>query len=109
MTEWRPGEFTISTDPGRIDLDVVHGCLSTSYWAAEMPNDLVARPIAHSHAFGIHHGAAQVGFSRVITNRATFAYLADVFVLEAYRGRGLAKWMMEVIVTASSRWPILGR
>ena len=98
MTEWERGEFTISTDPSRIDLDVVHGYLSTSYWAAEIPRELVARSIAHSLAFGIYQGAVQVGFSRVITDRATFAYLADVFVLEEFRGRGLARWMMEVIV-----------
>ncbi|MFI5209546.1 MAG: GNAT family N-acetyltransferase [Gemmatimonadales bacterium] len=98
MSEWRRGECTISTDPLRIDLDVVHGYLSTSYWAAEIPRELVARSIANSVAFGIYHGAVQVGFSRVITDRATFAYLADVFVLEEFRGRGLARWMMEVIV-----------
>jgi len=98
MTEWQRGEFTLSTDPSRIDLDAVHGYLSTSYWAPGIPKELVARSIAHSLAFGIYHGTAQVGFARVITDRATFAYLADVFVLERYRGRGLAKWMMEVIV-----------
>jgi GNAT superfamily N-acetyltransferase len=98
MTEWRRGEFTISTDPGRIDLDVVHGYLSESYWAPGIPRELVARSIANSLPFGIYHGPAQVGFARVITDRATFAYLADVFVLEEERGRGLGKWLMEVIM-----------
>jgi GNAT superfamily N-acetyltransferase len=98
MTEWQRGDFTISTDPARIDLDVVHGYLSASYWAPEIPRELVARSIAHSLTFGIYRGAAQVGFARVITDRATFAYLADVFVLEGSRGLGLGKWLMEVIM-----------
>jgi GNAT superfamily N-acetyltransferase len=97
MTEWQRGDFTISTDPARIDLDVVHGYLSASYWAPDIPRELVARSIAHSLAFGIYRGAAQVGFARVITDRATFAYLADVFVLEGSRGHGLGRWLMEVI------------
>jgi len=98
MTEWRHGEFTISTDPARIDLDVVHGYLSASYWAPGIPRELVARSIANSLAFGIYRGSGQVGFARVISDRATFAYLADVFVLEGERGKGLGKWLMEVIV-----------
>lgn len=97
MIEWLRGEFTISDDPSRIDLDVVHGYLSESYWAPGIPRELVARSIANSLPFGIYRGSAQVGFARVITDRATFAYLADVFVLEAERGRGLGKWLMEII------------
>ena len=88
--EWQRGEYAISTDPGRLDLSLIHDYLSHSYWAAGIPRELVARSIAGSLAFGIYHEAKQVGFARVITDRATFAYLADVFVLEAYRGRGLA-------------------
>jgi GNAT superfamily N-acetyltransferase len=91
------GEFEISTDPSRIDLAVVHGYLSASYWAKGIPLETVSRSIQNSLCFGIYRGNEQIGFARVITDRATFAYLADVFVLEAYRGRGLSKWLMECI------------
>ncbi len=91
-------DYTISTDPGRLDLDVIHGYLSRSYWAEGIPRDLIARSIANSLCFGIYHGAKQVGFARVISDKATFGYLADVFVLEEYQGRGLSKWLMEVIL-----------
>ena len=96
-TEWRRGEFTISTDRSRIDLDMVHGFLTASYWAEGIPRDVVARSLDHSLAFGLYHDQRQVGLARVVTDRATFAYLSDVFVLEAYRGQGLASWMLEVI------------
>jgi len=96
-TEWTRGEFTLSTDPGRIDLDVVHGFLTGSYWAEGIPREVVRRSIDHALPFGLYHGDRMVGFARVITDRATFAYLADVFVLEGYRGRGHARWMLEVI------------
>jgi GNAT superfamily N-acetyltransferase len=96
--ECRRGEFVISTDAARLDLQVIHEFLTTSYWAAGVPADLVKHAIAHSLAFGVYHGDSQVGFARVITDRATFAYLADVFIIEAYRGQGLAKWLVEVIV-----------
>ncbi len=109
VTDWRGGEFTISDDPSRLDIDVVHGYLSESDWAPGIPRELVDRSIANSIAFGIYRCPAEVGSARVISDRATFAYLADVFVLEEYRGRGPVKWMMEVIVTASNRWPTPGR
>lgn len=93
---WRRGEFTIDTDPARIDLDVVHGFLSTSYWSQGIPRDVVKRSIEGSLCFGVYHeGGAQVGFARAITDYTTFAYVADVFVLEPFRGQGLSKWLME--------------
>ena len=94
------GEYEIDDDPGRIDLDVVHGFLTTSYWAEGVPRDVVARSVANSLVLGLYQGrqGAQVGLTRVVTDRATFAYLCDVYVLEAHRGRGLSKWMMEAIV-----------
>lgn len=100
--EWRRGAFAISTDPARIDLAMVHGFLARSYWAEAIPLAIIERSIAGSLPFGIYErgdGAAerQVGFARVVSDRATFAYLADVFVLEEYRGRGLSKWLLEVI------------
>ncbi len=96
-TEWRRGEFTLSSDPARIDLDVAHGFLTTSYWAAGVPREVVKRSIEHALCFGLYDGDRMIGLARVITDCATFAYLSDVFVLEAYRGRGLASWMLEVI------------
>ena len=96
---WSRGAYQVSTDPARIDLDVVHGYLAQSYWAEEIPRDLVARSIEHSIPFGLYHGSRQVGFARVITDRATFAYLGDVFVLEEERGNGLGVWLMEVIMS----------
>ena len=96
--EWRQGEYLISTDVSRLDLSVVHNFLATSYWAEGIPMEVVKRSIEHSLAFGLYQGDQQIGFARVITDYATFAYLADVFVLEAHRGKGLGKWMIEVIV-----------
>jgi GNAT superfamily N-acetyltransferase len=112
--EWTRGEFTISTDPGRIDLDVVHGFLTTCYWAEGIPRDRVQKSIEHSLNFGLYHQGRQIGFARVITDHATFAYLGDVFVLEAFRGQGLARWLMEVVhahpeLQGFRRWVLLTR
>jgi len=93
------GEYLISTDRSRIDVAAVHAFLSQSYWSPGIPEDVVRRGIAGAVCFGMYHGHAQVGFARVITDQATYAYLADVYVLEAHRGRGLAKWLMEVIMS----------
>ncbi|SRR5216684_3576076 len=94
---WANRDFEISTDPARIDVAVVHGFLTNCYWAKGISLELVRRSIEHSVCFSIFHGQAQIGFARVITDRATFAYLADVFVLESHRGKGLSKWLMECI------------
>jgi GNAT superfamily N-acetyltransferase len=96
--EYRRAEYVISTDPARIDIDVVCGFLERSYWAAGIARDVVARSIEGSLNFGIYAGDAQVGFARVITDYATFGYLADVFVLEEHRGKGLSVWLMETIM-----------
>jgi GNAT superfamily N-acetyltransferase len=90
--------YTISTDRRRIDVDLVTAELGRTYWAAGMPREVVERAIAGSLCFGIYIGDAQVGFARVITDAATFAYLSDVFVLESHRGQGLGKWLIEVIL-----------
>ena len=102
---WDRDEFRIDTDRARVDLDVVHGFLTQCYWARGIPRDVVRRSIDGALCFGIYHeggadgaaGAGQVGFARVITDYTTFAYVGDVFVLEAWRGRGLSKWLMECI------------
>jgi ribosomal protein S18 acetylase RimI-like enzyme len=93
-----PDEFIVTSDPAAVDIDAVHAYLRTSYWAEGIPRDLVARAIANSIPFSVRHGARQVGFARVVTDRATFAYLADVYVLEAYRGRGLARRLMDAVM-----------
>jgi GNAT superfamily N-acetyltransferase len=96
-----PAEYEITTDAGRFDLDVIHSYLcEESYWAKGIPREVVARSIQNSLCFAILEQAnqAQVGFARVTTDRATFAYLADVFVLPAHRGRGLSKWLLRVIL-----------
>src|SRR5262249_10234047 len=90
--EYVRGPYTISTDQGRIDLLAVHRFLAGSYWASGVPLEVVARSIRGSLCFGVYRGRRQVGFARVISDGATFAYLADVFVLPAERGRGLASW-----------------
>lgn len=98
--------FLISTDPLLIDVDVVHGYLTTSYWSPGIPREVVERGIRNCLAFGVYEegggpggaGGRQVGFARVITDRATFAYLSDVFVVERCRGRGLSKRLVEAIL-----------
>lgn len=90
--------YRISTDANAMDVDAIHAYLTTSYWAEGIPRDLVAKAIAGSLCFGIFHDDRQVAFARVITDRATFAYLCDVYVLEDHRHRGLASWLMEAVV-----------
>jgi GNAT superfamily N-acetyltransferase len=106
--------FTISTDPARLDRALIHEFLSASYWARGIPRETVERSIAGALCFGLYENGRQVGFARVITDRATFAYLADVFVLESHRGRGLAAWLMETILAHPDlqglrRWMLLTR
>jgi N-acetylglutamate synthase-like GNAT family acetyltransferase len=96
---WSYGEFEISTDRSRIDLRTVHEFLTNSYWAQGIPEATVQRSIENSICFGVYFGNQQIGFARVITDRATFGYLADVFILETYRRRGLSKWLMECIMS----------
>ena len=91
------GEYEISTDPQRLDVAAVHAYLTQSYWSPGIPRAVVERTIANSLCFGLYCGAEQVGFARVVTDRATFAYLADVFILDPHRGKGLSKWLMEFI------------
>lgn len=91
------GEYEISTDPQRLDVAAVHAYLTQSYWSPGIPRAMVERTIANSLCFGLYCGAEQVGFARVVTDRATFAYLADVFILDPHRGKGLSKWLMEFV------------
>lgn len=100
--EWTQGEFIITTDKERIDIAYVHAFLSQSYWAKGIPIKTVELSIKGALCFSIHCNERQVGFARVVTDEATFAYLADVFIDEAYRGRELSKWLMERIVNYPS-------
>ena len=95
--EYSKADFVISTNPARLDLEVIFGYLSSSYWAANRPKEVVARSLKHSLCFGVYEGERQVGFTRIITDYATYAYLCDVFVLEEYRGKGLGKWLISVV------------
>lgn len=107
--------YEISTDKGRLDLPLIHRFLSQeSYWATNIPLDIVQRSIEYSLCFGVYDAEEQVGFARVITDQATFAYLADVFVLPNYRGRGIAKRLIATISAYPSlqglrRWVLATR
>jgi GNAT superfamily N-acetyltransferase len=106
--------FTLSSDPARLDLDVIHAFLTNSYWAKGISREVVARSIENSLCFGVYEGEKQVGFARVISDFATFAYIGDVFVLESHRGHGLSQWMMEAIKNHPKlqnlrRWTLLTR
>jgi GNAT superfamily N-acetyltransferase len=92
------GQIRISLDPAEMDVDVIHATLSDAYWARGIPMETVRRSLAGSLVVGAFDGAHQVGFARVVTDRATFAYVSDVFVLDDYRGRGLAHRMMEALL-----------
>jgi N-acetylglutamate synthase-like GNAT family acetyltransferase len=91
--------FTISTDKEKLDIDVIHSFLNGTYWAEGISKEIIRRSIEGSLCFGVFENDKQVGFARMITDKATFAYLADVFIIEEYRGRGLSKWLMEVIMS----------
>jgi GNAT superfamily N-acetyltransferase len=91
------GEYSITTDRNRLDLKAIHEFLTRSYWSPGVPIEIVERAISNSLCFGLFCGQDQAGFARVITDKATFAYLADVYVLESHRGRGLSKWLLQTI------------
>lgn len=93
--------YVVTSDTARVDVPLVHRWLSSeSYWARGVPLEVVSKSIANSLCFSVHHETeGQVGFARVVTDRATFAYLADVFVLAPHRGRGLSRRMMEAVLS----------
>ncbi len=91
--------FMISTDKSKLDLSVIYGFLTNSYWATNIPIEIVKKSIENSLCFGVYDNGKQVGFARVISDYATFAYLADVFILPENRGNGLSKLLMQTIKT----------
>lgn len=91
-------DYRVSTDPARLDLAMIHEYLSKeSYWAQGIPMEVMERSLANSFCFGVYHKEEQVGFARLVTDKATFAYLGDVFILPAHRGKGLSKWLLTVM------------
>lgn len=90
--------YRIVTRESEVDVDAVHAYLTRSYWARGITRELVARSVRASFCFSLYQGDRQVGFARLVTDRATFAYLCDVYVLEELRGQGLGKWLIETVV-----------
>jgi GNAT superfamily N-acetyltransferase len=100
MMEWKHQEFEIDTDPSRLKIDMIHRFLAEeSYWANSRTLDQTVKAIENSICFGLYDHEEQIGFARIVTDKATFAYLGDVFIVNEYRGRGLSKWLMEVIIS----------
>ena len=113
-TEWRRDGFTISTDSSRLDRPAMREFLAASYWSPGIPQEVLDRALEGSLCFGLYDGERQIGFARAITDRATFAYVADVYVLEEYRGQGLALWLMQTVMEHPQlqglrRWMLLTR
>ena len=96
--EWRRGDYVVTCDAGKADLDVIAAFLGQSYWAKGIPPALVRKSVDHSLNFILLKGAEQVGFARVISDFATIGYLGDIFVLPQYRGQGLGKWLVECVL-----------
>lgn len=96
--EWHRDGYTITTDPARVDLTVVTTVLGSTYWAQGIPREAVAKSVSGSICFSLVHGSEQVGFARVISDHATFAYLADVFVVPEHRGKGNGRWLCECVM-----------
>jgi len=97
--EWRKDDYIVSTDRTKIDVDAVHNYLTRSYWAEGIPKDVVKRSLENSLCFAIYYHNSLIGFARVVSDFATFGYLADVFVTEPHRGKGLSKWLMKIILS----------
>ncbi|HYM60113.1 MAG TPA: GNAT family N-acetyltransferase [Thermoanaerobaculia bacterium] len=107
--------YRITTDRSELDIDLIHRFLSEdSYWSARIPRDVLQRAIDHSVCFGVFDDHRQVGFARAVTDCATFAYIADVFILPSHRGRGLSKMLMQAIkdhpdLKGLRRWHLITR
>lgn len=112
--EYKQNQFTISDDPVKLNIDAVCDFLSRAYWADKRERAVIEKSIQNSLNFGVYDGSRQIGFARVVTDRATFAYLCDVFIHEDYRGKALGKWLMECILhhpelTGLRRWSLATR
>lgn len=98
IQEYRKDNYTISTDPSRLQIDVIYEFLSSAYWSQGRSRPTVARSIENSLCFGVYAGDQQIGLGRVITDYSVYAHLCDVFILEAYRSHGLGKWLISCIL-----------
>ena len=98
IQSWSRDGFQVSTDPARLDLDVMHGFLRGAYWSVGIERSVIERAVAGSMNFGLYDGEGQIGYARVVSDRATFAWMCDVFVLEPYRGRGLGRWLVSCVL-----------
>ena len=98
LLETHKDNFTISTDPARLDLDAIADMLTRAYWAAGRPRERTERAISNSLVFGLYDGEKQIGLARVVSDYAVFAYLCDVFIHEEYRAHGLGKWLIETVM-----------
>lgn len=94
-------EILLSTDKYKLDIITIHNFLKTSYWAKNVLISVVEKSISNSLCFGVYDLGKQIGFARVISDYATFAYFSDVFILEAYRGQGLGTWLIKSILEYS--------
>jgi GNAT superfamily N-acetyltransferase len=107
------GDFSISTDKSKLDLQAIHHFLSKeSYWSQNIPFETVKTASENSLTFGVYHNQQQIGYARIISDYATVAYLGDVYILPEFRGQGLSKWLMEAIMTHPNlqglrRWILL--
>lgn len=111
---WRKGELLVSTNPRLLHVPTIHGFLKTTYWAGEILLSIVERSVRNSLCFGLYDSGVQVAFARAVTDLATFAYVADVFVLPSHRGRKLSQWLMECVLAHPSldglrRWHLVTR
>src|SRR5688572_16653181 len=98
--EWQRGEYTVSTDNNRLDIPTIHDFIANqSYWAQGRSIETLKRALDNSFNFGLYKTDQQIGFARVVTDYATFAWVADVFVLPVHRGKGLSRWLMELILS----------
>jgi len=98
IVNWERGEYLLTDDAARLDLDVVCALLKTTYWAAERSRESTARAIQNSVCFGLFRAGQQVGFARAVTDHAVFTYLCDVIVAPEHRGHGLGKWIVEIML-----------
>jgi len=114
IEQYQRGTYVISTAPERLDAQAIHAYLSGSYWAEDIPLQVVERALRGSLCFGLYAPEGQVGLARVITDRATFAYLCDVYVLPLHGGQGLGRWLMECVLRSPQlqglrRWMLVTR
>ena len=95
---WTRDTYSISDEPERLQLEVIVDYLARAYWSNQRPRAVIERSLKHSLCFGVYENETQIGFARVVTDHATFAYLADVFILESHQGHGLGKWLVQTIL-----------